>query len=503
MKKNLILIHFILLTGCNKSNDGKIEVIPLAPTELRATIVSKDQINLTWKDNSTNETGYKIERKTDAGIFSEIGSTAIDITTFSDKTVGLNTNYTYRIYSFNQVGKSINYSNEVSIKTMNIPTISLVSAKVGHFTTLDLRYEFTIPSDGGSAISAKGIVWNTSSNPTIELRTKTSDGIGTQGIIKVIGGFEMGTNYFVRAYASNNAGTGYSNEITFTTPNIPKLTTDAIIFVTSGHAKLSGTVTSDGGSSVKSRGVVWSTNKNPTILLNTKTSNGISTGIFQSVISGLASSTKYYVRAYATNNVGTAYGNEISLTTLPPLPFGLVYGSNGRIWMDRNLGAERVAVNRVDYAAVGHLYQWGRGTDGHQLIDSRKTVNKSIQDSPGHALFITGSDWRNPKNNNLWQGTNGVNNPCPSGFRLPTMNEWREEITSWNGVHTDLAFSSPLKIALGYFRNTDGLLTANAAGGYWTSSVDGDEAIILNFMSNSQFFTRPRTWGFCVRCIKD
>ena len=86
--KNLYIIIFLLtLFGCKKSDDGTVEVIPLAPTELKGTIVSKDQLDLTWKDNSTNETGYKIERKTDSGVFAEIGSTATDITTFSDKTV--------------------------------------------------------------------------------------------------------------------------------------------------------------------------------------------------------------------------------------------------------------------------------------------------------------------------------------------------------------------------------------------------------------------------------
>jgi hypothetical protein len=66
--KNLHIIIFLLtLFGCKKSDDGTVEVIPLAPTELKGTIISKDQVDLTWKDNSTNETGYKIERKTDSG----------------------------------------------------------------------------------------------------------------------------------------------------------------------------------------------------------------------------------------------------------------------------------------------------------------------------------------------------------------------------------------------------------------------------------------------------
>ena len=84
--KNLYIFLFLLtLLGCKKSGDGTVELIPLAPTELKGTIISKDQVDLTWKDNSTNETGYKIERKTDSGNFSEIGTTSQDISSFSDK----------------------------------------------------------------------------------------------------------------------------------------------------------------------------------------------------------------------------------------------------------------------------------------------------------------------------------------------------------------------------------------------------------------------------------
>ncbi len=155
MMKNLYIILFLLiLCGCKKSEDGTVEVIPLAPTELKGTIISKDQLDLTWKDNSTNETGYKIERKTDSGNFTEIGSTATDVTTFSDTTLSgtnnilsHNTNYTYRVYSFNKVGKSITYSNEVTIKTINVPTVSTNS--ITDVSENGAKYRGAITSDGG------------------------------------------------------------------------------------------------------------------------------------------------------------------------------------------------------------------------------------------------------------------------------------------------------------------------------------------------------------------
>ena len=215
------------LFGCKKSDDGTVEVIPLAPTELKGTIISKDQVDLSWKDNSTNETGYKIERKTDSGNFTEIGSTAADVTSFSDKTVSVNTNYTYRVYSFNQVGKSINYSNEVSIKTINVPI--LTTADITEIISSGAKSGGNVSADGGSPITARGVVWGTSSNPTISLITKTSDGTGTGSYQSAITGLVASTKYYVRAYATNSAGTGYGNEITLQTTEKSPIPTNGLV----------------------------------------------------------------------------------------------------------------------------------------------------------------------------------------------------------------------------------------------------------------------------------
>ena len=233
--KNLFIIIFLLtLFGCKKSDDGTVEVIPLAPTELKGTIVSKDQVDLSWKDNSTNETGYKIERKTDSGNFIEIGSTAQDVTTFFDKTIILNTNYTYRVYSFNKVGKSTNYSNEVSIKTINVPT--LTTTAITDISVNSAKSGGSISSDGSSSITAKGVVWGTAINPTIALSTKTSDGTGTGAFSSSISGLAANTKYYVRAYATNSAGTSYGNELSFTTAEI---TSDGYVDLTIDEASKS------------------------------------------------------------------------------------------------------------------------------------------------------------------------------------------------------------------------------------------------------------------------
>jgi uncharacterized protein (TIGR02145 family) len=185
--------------------------------------------------------------------------------------------------------------------------------------------------------------------------------------------------------------------------------------------------------------------------------------------------------------------------------------SAGRIWMDRNLGASQVATSPTDSAAYGDLYQWGRLADGHQDRSSAATDVKSTTDIPGHSDFITDgiepADWRNPKNDSLWQGTAGINNPCPQGFRLPTSTELENERQSWgvDNYNTTGAFSSPLKLPLAGYRSNNGF--TNGVGTYgtiWSSTVSGDLVLSMDFFStNAHIRTENRADGFSVRCIKD
>ncbi len=110
----------MFLFGCSTNNNGVTTVVPAAPTNLTGTATSGTQINLSWTDNATNETGYKIQRKTGNGSFTDAGSTGTDISTFSDLGLTNNTTYTYRVYAFNSAGNSLQYSNEVTVITNTV-----------------------------------------------------------------------------------------------------------------------------------------------------------------------------------------------------------------------------------------------------------------------------------------------------------------------------------------------------------------------------------------------
>jgi uncharacterized protein (TIGR02145 family) len=184
--------------------------------------------------------------------------------------------------------------------------------------------------------------------------------------------------------------------------------------------------------------------------------------------------------------------------------------TTGEIWMDRNLGALQVATSSTDAAAYGDLYQWGRAADGHQIRTSGTTTTLGTTDTPvdGNFIIIVSSpyDWRSPQNDNLWQGVSGINNPCPSGYRLPTEAEWEAEHTSWGSNNSAGAFTSPLKLPVAGDRSCSNgsLFDVGSNGNYWSSTVDGTNSRCLFFYSSIAYMaSNYRAYGFSVRCLKD
>jgi len=171
-----------------------------------------------------------------------------------------------------------------------------------------------IGSDGGTAITAKGVCWSKQPNPTIA-DTKTQDGTGSANFSSKLTGLQAGVVYHVRAYATNALGTAYGNDMTFSSKSTaPVVTSSSASEISSVSVTLGGNIISDGGAAVTASGICWAATAMPTTS-NSKTTDGAVLGVFASKIANLTSGTTYHYRAYATNSLGTSYGADSTFTT--------------------------------------------------------------------------------------------------------------------------------------------------------------------------------------------
>jgi len=274
---------------------------------------------------------------------------------------------------------------------------------------------------------------------------------------------------------------------------------------TAGNAQASVLFTapaSNGGSPITS----YTATSNPGNITGTVTQAGSGT----ITVAGLTNGTAYTFTVTATNAIGTSAPSAPSNSVTPTgLGTDVINPITGEVWMDRNLGATQVADSSRDEAAYGDLYQWGRGTDGHQIRTSSITTTLSSTDDPGHGDYIIPPidpyDWRSPQNNDLWQGVNGVNNPCPAGYRIPTLVELNAERESWSSSNAAGAYASPLKFTVaGYRYGFAGLHEVGLYGGYWTSTAEGNFTRMMLITPDFAFMGCDlRSYGYSVRCIKD
>ncbi len=302
---------------------------------------------------------------------------------------------------------SFNCQKEISTENGSIGLTTalpaLTTTAITSITSTTSTSGGNITSDGGATVTSRGVCWSTSPNPVVT-GNHSIDGNGTGTFTSAIAGLTSATIYYVRAYATNNIGAAYGNEISFTTTTttntLPTLTTTAISSITTTTASSGGNITSDGGTAVTTRGVCWSTTSNPVVTGNHSTEgNGI--GSFTSSITGLNSATVYYVRAYATNSVGTAYGNELALTTVSPDVYitGAGYSSPqvATIWKNElptpltsgSSYATCIFIKDADVYVGGNIYN---GTSNDAAIWKNGVPSLLPQGTGVNSLIVSGSD---------------------------------------------------------------------------------------------------------------
>jgi uncharacterized protein (TIGR02145 family) len=214
--------------------------------------------------------------------------------------------------------------------------------------------------------------------------------------------------------------------------------------------------------------------------------------------------------AYTVPEASFACGDSV-YNDNDSITYFTVLADDGNCWLASNLGTANIATAYNDSSAYGAYYQWGRLADGHQVSTSDTTSTNSSGDVPGHDDFITEGpypyDWRVPQNDNLWQGVDGTNNPCPEGWRIPTQTEWATLVSDEEITNYTTAYSSSLKLTVaGRRSNSDGsLLNQGSFGFYWSSSPDSIYADYLDFSSSGVSTTgrTNRSYGVSARCLKN
>lgn len=407
------------------------------------------------------------------------------------------------------------------LSTTEVTEITVNSAQTGG----------SIIDDSGNTIIARGVCWSTNVNPTIN-DSKTQDGAGAGAFTSSIAGLEPNTTYYLRAYATSNAGTGYGMTMSFITKKHLVISTTEIAEIKLTSAISGGNINDDSGITMIERGVCWSTNQNPTINDNkTVDGTGTGTGSFSSKLSGLTANTTYYVRAYATNSNNTFYGAQTSFktqqATFTDTRDGNVYKTiqlGNQIWMVENLKYLPEVVGPATGSTTTSYY-YVYGYDGTSVNDAKLTTN--------YQAYGVLYNW------------NAAMGACPEGWHLPSDAEWSqlENYLADNGYNYDgttsggrgkiaksLASSSDWIASLGKgaVGNTDypayrnkseftalpggnrffnGVFRDIGSYGYWWSSTTSGYSPVQrdmsSYASNVGRSSFSKDVGYSVRCIRD
>ena len=314
---------------------------------------------------------------------------------------------------------------------------------------------------------------------------------------------------------------------------VPTITTTSVSAITTSTATSGGNITSDGGVSVTARGVVWDTLPLPTIALSTKTNAGSGTGSYTSNLTGLLSNKTYHVRAYATNNVGTAYGGDLTFSTLTPPPYSYTTGPNvtdangniypsivtscGQTWTTQNLRVSRYR-NGNTIPQVTNATTWASLTTGAWCWYNNDSANY----------------WQYGKLYN-WYAVNDPRGLAPTGWHVPSNAEWKQltkcidpsadTVGQFSQTSSNVA-GTAMKTTSGWSNSGNGTNSSGFAGrpggglfnngnfgsvgidGLWWSASIYDTTYAFNqdlYYNVSEISNgiNPKTYGFSVRLVKD
>ena len=429
-----------------------------------------------YSTSSSNPTTSNSKKSSGSGL----GNFTVNLSNLS-----AGTKYYVRAYAINEIGTS--YGPTISFTTeeptYSKPTVTTSSAT--YVTTSSATIGGNVTSDGGTTVTERGVCYSTSSSTPTTSNSKKTAGSGLGNFTVNLSNLSAETKYYVRAYAINEVGTSYGSTISFITEEEPSyskptVTTSSATNVTTSSATIGGNVTSDGGTTVTERGVCYSTSSSNPTTSNSKKSSGSGLGNFTVNLSNLSAGTKYYVRAYAINEVGTSYGSTVSFTTEEISSTNNT--ENGYQYVDLGLSVKWATCNvgASNPEEYGKYFAWGETTSKSYYNGSTYTYTDNPTTLPmsvDAARANWGGKWRMPtidefeelRNNCTWKWTtqNGVN-----GYKV-TSNS--------NGNYIFLP-------AAGY-RDLGSLYGAGDYGYYWSSSAYGP-----NYSTTALYMYFYSTW---------
>ena len=300
------------------------------------------------------------------------------------------TTYYIRAFATNSEGTS--YGEVITMRTVEHPMLATVTTdEVSDITINTAVCGGNVLNDGFAEITERGICYSTHQEPTV-FDYKVSGGSGLGLFQCRMSGLEMLTTYYVRAYAKNSEGFAYGNEVSFMTADetyLPEVITHQVTDFNHFYAIGGGEVVANGGLDIIRRGVCWGTSPNPTIYNNMLTASG-GMGEFECRITYLFGNTTYHVRAFAANEAGVSYGEDVSFTTLPhpntapegaiPALFSIsetqqVFFSKGNLQYQASTGTWRFAEHQWDFVGgtdnygneYGNVYEGGVKCDNLQI----------------------------------------------------------------------------------------------------------------------------------------
>ena len=309
-----------------------------------------------------------------------------------------------------------------SCKRVTVPTVTTV--EITGITQTNAVSGGNVIDDGGAKIYGQGISWNNIQNPTLASRF-VNDRTGTSFFNLTMFDLTPNTTYYVRAYAFNSEGISYGNEVSFSTSPIVLaiVSTTDVTSIGAVRAVCGGSITFNGGATIIAKGICWDTKELPTIGLTTKTIDGTGTESFTSEIKGLLPNTTYYVRAYATNSLGTAYGDQHSFKTdavifNPDLTYGSVSDTDGNTYKTIKIGTQTWMAENLKTTKFN---------DGTTIEYSGNSVFREYcwydNDVKNKEIYGGLYDWGDVSTYKL----------CPVKWHVPSYSEWKTLITFLGG----------------------------------------------------------------------